>query len=274
MRFIYIDQSCNIHDLATGDCRQGSAIDTDRIFRLNNTKALKYCDFNDLNDEDLMVLDKVERLHHSHIGVFNGLTIANTKEAKQAFVKSQNSLEFKGSTITWDKKAKTIEFIVMKNDQPIKQVHLCSPHVFELVFNAGWFEAEVARRLSSWKYSREVRMNVVFPYSAGNAKNEIDVIVNTGTRLLFVECKTQIHDLTDLDKFSKAVRNYGGTGCHALFVTFAEMNDKAIEKCRDNGIIPFSFKDALVASHQKDDKVITRALHQLLVERLFTINKK
>jgi len=118
-------------------------------------------------------------------------------------------------------------------------------------------------------------MNVKFPYVEGNPKNEIDIIVNTGNRLMFVECKTQIHTLTDLDKFSKAVRNYGGTGCHALFVTYGPMTSEAAEKCRDNGIIPFSFKDTLTASHDDDRRgIITRALHQLLDERLFTINKK
>ena len=73
--------------------------------------------------------------------------------------------------------------------------------------------------LSSWEYAKEIIMNANFPYKNNNPKNEIDIIVNTGNRLLFVECKTQINDITDIDKFRTAVKNYGGMGCKALFIT-------------------------------------------------------
>ena len=73
---------------------------------------------------------------------------------------------------------------------------LTSQHIFNLFFHTGWFEYEVASLLSTWQYAKEIRMNVKFPYNAErNPKNEIDLIVNTGNRLLFVECKTQINDL-------------------------------------------------------------------------------
>ena len=122
-------------------------------------------------------------------------------------------------------------------------------------------------------------LNVVFPYSERVAKNEIDIIVNTGNRLLFVECKTSIHSVTDLDKFSKAVRNFGGTGCHAMFVSYSSMGDKPSEKCRDNNIIPFSFQDTLNAVNSgevplSDGNPITNALCALLDKKLSTINKK
>lgn len=72
-------------------------------------------------------------------------------------------------------------------------------------------------------------MNVEFPYKNNLPKNEIDIIVNTGDKLLFVECKTRICDNTNIDKFSAAVKNYGGMASKALFVSNMPMDDKPIE---------------------------------------------
>ena len=275
VRFIYVDQSCTLYDLSDGECRDCAAIDTDRVFRLNGTSALSYLDFKDLTEDDMRTLGAIKGLIHSNWSAFTALTVAKTPEKQQSFKQKQGMVEHKGSTLSWDRTADSATLSLLRRDGRVVNKTLTSPHALNLVFNAGWFEADAARHLSSWKHSNEVRMNVKFPYMEGNPKNEIDVIVNTGNRLLFVECKTQIHTLTDLDKFSKAVRNYGGTGCHALFVTFGSMTSEAAEKCHDNDIIPFSFKDTLNACRNEDKKgVITRALHQLLNERLYTINKK
>lgn len=275
VRFIYVDQSCVLYDLSTGESRQGDHVDTDRVFRLNGTETLRYFNFNDFTDNDLQVLKKIQWLYNASHGAFTALTVASTADHQQMFNRTSGEYEKQGSSIEWDRNKNTIALRIKPRFGNMKSARLSSPHIFDLVLNAGWFEAEVARHLSKWEHSREVRMNVEFPYKEGNPKNEIDVIVNTGTRLLFVECKTSIRNLTDLDKFSKAVHNYGGTGCHALFVSYTSMSSEAIQKCRDNGVIPFSFRDALKAAHgNSQPDVITNALHRLLNERLFIINKK
>lgn len=272
VKFIYADQSCSIYDLSSGEVKETAMVEMDRVFRLNNTSILKSSDFNQLTEEDLNAIPVIRHLYLSKRFAFTALTVPTTRPGEKKIRNNNDSFVFQGSSISWDHETKTINFQLKTKTGMIEET-LSSPHIFDLVFFAGWFEAEVARHLSMWKHSHEVKMNVQFPYVDGKTKNEIDVIVNTGKRLLFVECKTHIHNLTDLDKFSKAVRNYGGMGCHALFVTFESMSQLAEEKCHDNGIIPFSFKDALKA--ESDSPMpITSALHQLLDEQLFTINKK
>lgn len=277
VQFIYVDQSCSIYDLSNGDSRQGDMLDTDLVFRLNDTRAVSYMEFNDLTDEDLDAIRTIRSLHMFNWNDFTGLTVDNTPEKKKKFARPSDTYTHNGSSITWDRETNIITIELKNKDRNgmPKVETLSSEHIFDLVFNAGWFEAEVARHLSQWIHSHEVRLSVEFPYKEGNPKNEIDVIVNTGNRLLFVECKTIIHTLTDLDKFSKAVRNYGGTGCHALFVSYGSMSPRAEEKCRDNGIIPFSFRDALLAASEEERPfAIQKSLHQLLDKRLLTINKK
>ncbi|MDR0891133.1 MAG: DUF1887 family protein [Mediterranea sp.] len=131
---------------------------------------------------------------------------------------------------------------------------------------AKWFERYIAKLLYQWKWSKEVRLNVKFPYSEqAKVKNEIDVIVNSGNRLLFVECKSGGFSPIDVDKFRTVVKNYGGMACKALFITYKPMTQEVLEKCADSGIVACS-----IADHNK----VPGELYQMLEEELFKINKK
>lgn len=68
----------------------------------------------------------------------------------------------------------------------------------------------------------------------------------------------------DIDKFKNAVKNYGGIGSKALFVTENQMDDLQKEKCRDSAVIPFSLAEAGPNKEQ--------VLHKLLNERILNIN--
>ena len=70
----------------------------------------------------------------------------------------------------------------------------------------------------------------------------MDIIVNTGDKLLFVECKTKLSKITDIDKFHSVVKNYGGMGSKGLIFTLTPMTDTDLEKCKDNDIISFSWE--------------------------------
>lgn len=115
-----------------------------------------------------------------------------------------------------------------------------SPHAFDMVVSSGWFEYEVAKCLDSWPEAKDIWLNSVFPYRNNTPKNEIDIIVNVGYKLLFVECKTKIFDKTDIDKFRSAVKNYGGLSSKAMFISLESMDAQTIEKCETNGIEYFS----------------------------------
>ena len=114
-------------------------------------------------------------------------------------------------------------------------------------------------------------LNCKFVDQEGITKNEIDVIAEIGNRLLFVECKTMIHNATDIDKFRSAVRNFSGTSSMLLFVTNDEIKDSnrlvynhAIEKCRDNQIESFNFaywKDHILKAPSIND-IINQNINQ------------
>jgi hypothetical protein len=83
-----------------------------------------------------------------------------------------------------------------------------------------------------------------------------------------VECKTQIDDNTDIDKFSKAVKNFAGDSCKMLFVTEKSMAQKATEKCIDNGVLFFSVEENHLGV--EPDKF----LFSILDSELYNINTK
>ena len=123
-----------------------------------------------------------------------------------------------------------------------------SQNLFDILFNNGWFELKTAREFNNNKNVKDIWLNCKFTDSDGNPKNEIDLIVDLGTRLLFVECKTMVYDITDIDKFRSALRNFSGTSSSGIFVTYEKPNNNtkeryqhAMEKCKDNDIQTFNF---------------------------------
>lgn len=134
------------------------------------------------------------------------------------------------SFVSWEKPTEGEDGFVciyLQGKKRNEEIVLKSPHAIDLAFNSGWFEYKVARLLSHWKKAKNIYMNCRFPFKSNVDKNEVDIIVNAGNKLLFVECKTQINKTTDIDKFNSVVRAYGGTASKALFVTDAIMTDVA-----------------------------------------------
>jgi hypothetical protein len=111
-------------------------------------------------------------------------------------------------------------------------------------------------------------MNCHFPFKEGVDKNEVDIIIDTGTKILFVECKTQIHDTTAIEKFRSVIKGYGGTASKGLFVTDAKMTEIALAKCKEHGILTFSLQD------EHAGKSTEEAIVALLDAELYNINAR
>lgn len=271
----YIDQNCkifNYNDLTekTIDNIEGGI---SQILKYNLNQSQSHNDFESYTQEDYELLDKIKAVRKKYPRIFNELTIPN-KTNKNRF--SNNLVDHlydssRCSEIYWDRrkgKSQEVRMLYMDKFGEEEEVTLASPHAFDLVTSSGWFEYEVAAMFKSWPKCKEIWMNVKFPYKNNNPKNEIDIIVNTGNKLLFIECKTQIFDNTDIDKFASAVKNYGGMGTKALFITREPMSDLAIEKCNTNGVMEYS---VLNERHCPNGK---KMLFEILNDSLFDSNTK
>lgn len=261
-KLIYIDQNNFVWDFKTKTKHQ-IVFDMDVQFRLYGNPLTNYKAIGDFSTDDFEAIDDIKALRKLNFQDFKYMTEFLTKQSNEVFVIGKS-----GSTIDWLPNEKSFKCLMKDKSGKELRKRLNSKNVRNLLLNSGWFELHVAKMLSQWNKAKDIRMNCIFQSTKGSPKNEIDIIVNTGSKLLFVECKTQIKNETDIDKFASAVKIYGGMGSKALFITEAPMSDKAVEKCIDNGIMYFSLQNSI------DVDSIEKFLFVKLEAELFNINTK
>lgn len=229
----YIDQNSVIYNLDTKDKEKKVRIieveSIDTVLRLNNSVPQKFIRYEDFTKEDVAVCQQIEDLISRNKNMFFALVDKARWEGNLTeWVINNNSL-------SWDKNNKCFEMILGNYKKK-----LSSPNVRQLLLNTGWFEYKVATLLNKWDKCKEMYVGVNFPAKNNSSKNEIDIIVNVGSKLIFVECKTKIDDKTALDKFSSATKNFAGSGTMKLFVQNELIDEKSLEKCKDNNILSYS----------------------------------
>lgn len=273
---IYMDQNNILWNYRTMQPLSDFEFDMRTLFRLyGNSLENNYKKLSDYTEEDDRAVEKIEEIRLFNTKSFSSLVaLLDSEKQNQLKTCSIGRFEDKENYVEWIRKNS-----IKENDKVIlslfherngkKSWDIVSPNAISLVFNSGWFEYKVAKLLSSWEKAKEVCLNCRFPFKQNLDKNEIDIIVNTGTKLLFVECKTQIAKTTNIDKFRSVVKTYGGTGSKGLFVTKEKLSDVARAKCIENAILSFSFKDAENWNLQPE-----KALALLLDNELFNINAK
>ena len=178
------------------------------------------------------------------------------------FVEMENDEE---KYIEWHAKEKV--FSISLGNQNNQYYEIKGEYASQMLLNTAWFEYEVAEKMAEIYGAQNVYTNCRFLSQEEKDKNEVDVIVNTGQKLLFVECKTQIFKPTDIDKFHSVVQNYGGSGSKSLFITMHQMNAIQQEKCNDNQIATFYL-------YEKDNTArSTKALANAILEFINVANK-
>lgn len=242
-RFIYIDQNNQITDILTKDSHTG-AINTLKRFELYGTPLTSFRMLGEYNDEDFLVAKEIERLRNRNRNEFIRLTgNRNLPEMNERDV----LITDKGSKLEYSLDERWARIELYTDKAFITKEFHCQ-HLFDILFNSGWFELKTAIELNKNERINNIWLNCEFADSEGNPKNEIDIIAELDNRLLFVECKTMVHDSTDIDKFRSALRNFSGTSSTGIFITNDKPNaislsryEHAMEKCKDNGILTFNF---------------------------------
>ena len=266
-QIFFIGQDGTYYDFKNKESLEKVNFDMDAQFRILGHEMDSYTPLSEYTNEDFNVLNIVQSLSFSektHYFLFC-ITKLFVEEYKKKYGNCDYNNPFsvteKLNSLCWNPDTKTFECKLGH-----RTYSFSSPHVCSIVLNTGWFELYVARMISRTYPAEQIRMNCLFRNKKNTPKNEVDIIVNTGSKLIFVECKTQVFDTTSVDKFRSVVHNYGGLGSKHLFVTNSPMKPEAKEKCDDHGIMTFHFEDPDYSSQQ--EKV--DALASILVE----LNKK
>lgn len=260
-KIFYIDQNNICYDFKA---RTAEKFETDILlqFTLNGNPLTSdsYTDFNDYTEKDISIISEIEELRAANPLVFTKLTNIenhNTSDTKMIgysyFEWSENSCRL----------------CIQKDAENLIEKELISPNILKIIFRTAWFELKVADILSKWDKAKHVYMNCKFPLNNQSdgrlkkIKNEIDIIVDTGDKALFVECKTHTENSTDIDKFKNAVEKYGGKGSKAIFITLDNIEDNVRETIKESDLMSYSFKESGDLSE----------LYDMLNRKIFTINK-
>ena len=241
--FIYIDQNNIVTDILTKESHVGT-INTLKRFELYGTPLTSFRMLEEYDDGDLDVAQEIEDLRKKNKVEFVRLTGNwNIQEMDDRAVLTTEG----GSRLEYSLDARWAKIRMYTNEGFLTKEFHCQ-HLFDILFNFGWFELKAAVELRKNEKIDNIWLNCEFADSEGNPKNEIDIIAELDNRLLFVECKTMIHNPTDIDKFKSALRNFSGTSSTGIFVTNDMPNaytlpryEHVMEKCKDNGILTFNF---------------------------------
>ncbi len=262
----FIGQNGTFFDLKEKVSKGKVEFDMDAQFKILGHSLDEYTTLSEYTKEDYDVLNRIQNWGFSdryHYPLFK-LTSEFVEQYKNAHKNTDfiNDFIYKdkyNNTISLKAASHTFDIVLMGNAQTFS-----SPHAEHIVLNTGWFELYTARLIGKRYGEENVRLNCIFRNTRKLPKNEIDIIVNTGQKLIFVECKTQVAKSVDVDKFNSAVRNYGGLGSRPLFVTNSPMTSDAKEKCIDHGITIFHFNDPKTPiSHSEKVEALAKVIEEL-----------
>lgn len=266
---IYIDQNNRYHDFMTGESIQ-LGLEKDIHYKLYGSLINSYKSFSDYTSDDEDVMFRLQFLRRKNIKGYNYLTAVLEQERKiELETKDCGTFRLNdGSFVEWDKTVPMVRLCLCSKAGDKYTETFESANVMSLVFNSGWFEYKTALAFSKIRGVREIRMNCLFKAQNNMPKNEVDMILDMGNKLIFVECKTQIHDTTAIDKFHSVIKNYAGMGTKGIFVTDYPMKENAKEKCKNNDLLAFSFDERCSFN------VNVYRLAMLIDEELLKINKR
>ncbi len=133
-----------------------------------------------------------------------------------------------------------------------------------LLFGGRWWETLVANATAQWADNRfEIWTSVKFEPNANKnngskkIKNEIDVLVNLGTTMLFVECKSGKVAQEDITKLNYVRQTYGSYQSKAVIVSFHTLDQELHEKATDSNIDIIETNNGDLSSLPKElDRII------------------
>ena len=135
-------------------------------------------------------------------------------------------------------------FVTDSSGNKILDLHTAD--AFDLFFCGRWWEVLVADKIKEWQRNnnKEVWQNVKFSVKYNTNlqldKNEVDILINNDTKLVFVECKSGKIDQTDIYKIGAVRDTYGGDMSQTILVSYRTVSKDLKEKCDDSQIKVFA----------------------------------
>ena len=229
----YIDQKNRIFDISNNSYYAiSSKISIDTFIKLSGHTKYNYNKLSDFSSKEINFAKEIYSISKDKI--FNNITSRIRKDVNDASECKHYSFKNEKYEIKWNSPQL---YIKLGN----KELNINSKRAFSIAFNGFWWELIVADVIKNWKKIYELRLNLeLFSKKLEqNVKNEIDIVVNSGHKLIFIECKSGIVKQEDINKIRAVKRLYGGVASKSILVSKYKPREDIIEKCIDLGIDVF-----------------------------------
>lgn len=258
----YFNQDLSYYEIPSYEIKNiKNNLEINDFIKLSNNKISSYTDISKYKETDFKTAQKISNFSATYSREYSAIM----KFKDQKF-ESSTSLPARGDYqvnnnlfLWWNENGLEI------STSSYSLLELNSENIYSLFFNAGWWELLVAQAVNKWRHKLNVYTNVILPYKNENSqnKNEIDVLVNTGKRLVFIECKSGNILVSDINKI-KAVREiYGGRIARSLLVSKYKPKPHIVEKCQELDIDIFYCYADFKTKVEEIDK-ITNKLDEII----------
>lgn len=252
----YVDQNRNIIDLSDGSkSKINSTIPAKVFLSLSGHNTFSSSTLKSFTKEELNLANSVFELRKNKTGIgelfklFRSLKVDSDSE----------NFAFKNSKyeISWHKNNLLVK-------APRFTLKARGKSAFKILTTGLWWELIVGVAVDNWSPAKEILMSVAIKSNrnANMDKNEIDIFINTGQNIFFIECKSGIVTQSDLNKIKTVGKFYGGISSKSILVSFYKPKDYLIEKCQDLGIDFFYLNNS--SSKENQLKALIKKLDRLL----------
>lgn len=224
----YINQDYSFIEVPSYEKKQiESQLSVKDFFILSGHKTFSAKSLSDFTELDFKVSNEIESFASSNKLYFKASDFVRKKY--RALPDKGFEITAGNATIKWDS-----GFVEIQNNNK-SVVSFKSNYARELFFNASWWELIVASEVGKWSKAKEVMLHCELPFKTDDKtlKNEIDILLNTGYKLIFVECKSGNIKQEDINKMKVIKQTYGGIISKSLLVSRFMPSQSIIEKCKE-----------------------------------------
>lgn len=233
----YIDQKQNIIDLSNGNkVKIKSIISTKTFLALSDHDTFSATKLKSFSPEEKQLALSIFDLRQSKSGIGNLFKLLRTRNAdpdlKHFFF---NDSQYK---VEWGKNHLSVK-------APRFQLESHGERAFKILSTGLWWELIIGMAIENWKSAKEIHMGLAIKSNkeTDQDKNEIDILINTGQNIFFIECKSGFVSQSDINKIRIVSKLYGGIISKSILVSMFKPKFNIIEKCQDLGIELFYLED-------------------------------
>lgn len=201
------------------------------FFDISGHSTYNYKTLNDFTEEDIKAAEKIKNFANNDTRYKSIIGAFRKKYFNKSYSFPSKGIELikNNLKVIWDQTSISVEY---SNKNILK---LNSKIVQDLLFKAVWWELIVAKEIAKSKNYNELFLSFELTFKSDKqlTKNEIDILINNGKKLIFIECKSGFVKQEDINKMKIVKQTYGGVIAKSILVCRELPIPSIVEKCKE-----------------------------------------